>query len=40
MKVLKNDKLQSRMIAEGYKHALTMTDKISAQQMMDIYKSL
>ncbi len=40
LKVLKDEELRRRMIMEGHKHALTMTDGIWAAKMMEVYKNL
>ncbi|MCW5908748.1 MAG: glycosyltransferase family 4 protein [Chitinophagales bacterium] len=38
--VLKYENLRSKMVAEGYVHAQTMTDKIFAEKVMRVYKAL
>lgn len=40
LKVLKDGDLKRSMIIEGYKHALTMTDKVAAEITMKIYERL
>lgn len=39
-KVLKDEMLQHKMVEEGYKHALTMTDSAWAAKTIEVYKSL
>ncbi len=38
--VLKDDVLRNKMIEEGYKHALTMTDSAWAAKTIEVYNSL
>lgn len=40
LQVLSNETLRSEMIAEGYKHAQTMTDATFARKVMEVYQSL
>jgi glycosyltransferase involved in cell wall biosynthesis len=40
LKVIKSESLRKPMIEAGYVHALTMTDKVFAQKVMDIYKQV
>lgn len=40
LQILSNEALRNKMIEEGYRHAQTMTDKVFARKVMEVYRSL